>query len=61
MISGGNGANREHRQRTRKEIAGSGRCTHCPPHSGENYGWHGDGDGRFVEGRFVKSKTKNRK
>lgn len=44
-----------------RAIADDGRCTHCKPHRGENYGAGGKPDMRFVNGKIKKNKDKDRK
>lgn len=67
MAQGGNGDNRKHRARVRKQIRESGRCTLCPPHGGENYGYGGDRHGKYFwdnnsqKLRFRASKPKTKK
>lgn len=39
-------------------ILAEGRCAHCQPHRGENQHSH---DGRFIDGKFVPSKSKEKK
>lgn len=62
MVFGGNTDNVKNRQRVLKERLDDGQCTFCPPHQGENYGYHGRVDRRHVgDGVFVPSKSKDRK
>jgi hypothetical protein len=55
MQSGGNGDNVKRRQRVQRALADSGRCTHCHPHRGENYGHNGDQHGKFIYGDYANS------
>lgn len=58
MISGGNGDNRRNRRRVQQQVLDDGRCSVCHPHGGENYTRR---DGKYVEGTWRPSKSKERK
>lgn len=47
-MQGGNADNKDYKRKVRRKILDSFRCSCCHPHSGENYGYGGKPDRRFV-------------
>ena len=58
MASGGNSDNLTNRLRVQRSILNDGGCTFCKPNRTENEGRR---DGKYVDGKFRVSKSKDNK